>query len=90
MKIVKETDKYILIRYHEDRSDTSKETKFLCIGGPCAGLWRAALQIQNQGYVAYNAAYRLGIGYRGKKTPHSQVWIHDSYLTTASQNQAPF
>lgn len=84
-KIVKETDKYVLIRYHEDRSDTSKEKKFLCLGGRFDGEWRARIQLEYENYVAFNAGERLGRGFRRRKSPFSQVWIHASKLISQEE-----
>jgi len=78
MRIIKETDKYVIVRWHEDYDslNDSKEQKLLCIGGPFDGQMKAGCQIE-EAYCQYNRGE-----YRRKGTPHKAVYIHAAALVS--------
>lgn len=77
MRITKETDDYVRVRWHEDSGD-SREQKLLCIGGPFDGKKMAGCQIPDSeanNYCQYNRGE-----YRRKGTPHKAVYIYQPII----------
>jgi hypothetical protein len=69
MKITLETDKYVYYEYEPGYKET-KEKKFLCIGGPHAGLLKARVQLEGQ-YYAFNNSGNCKI---------SMIYVHKDLL----------
>jgi hypothetical protein len=84
MKIIKETETYIVIDWSEDGTSKSKENKYLCIGGPLDGQMKSDSQVHQKefsnatiagSYVGYNCADNI----RWHKTRYpKKVWVHKS------------
>lgn len=51
--------------------------RFLCIGGPVAGLWRSSMELSDEGLTA---EYRDYNNASGRHQGHSMVYIHKELL----------
>jgi hypothetical protein len=92
MKIIKETNDYVLVNYHWPEpikqyvNTASKQKKFLCIGGEFDGQLKASCQLGHppDAYVAFNCAdnpwVRTASGLR-KKSRHTQIWVAKKLLS---------
>jgi hypothetical protein len=78
MNITQETPGYVRIDWHSD-GRSSKENKYLCIGGPFDGQKKSYSQIVDttSSYTGYNCAENPRF-----VSPHSpkKVWVHTTIL----------
>jgi hypothetical protein len=82
LRIVNETAKYVVYE-HEDgyyAGKTTKEKKFLCIGGPFAEEFKSRSQINGEYHGFNKSAHSAGSWRDRKAIAHTMVWIHKDLL----------
>jgi hypothetical protein len=74
--IIKETDKYVLTESGQNYSGISKYKKFLCIGGPFDGQFKASVQLNEESYFRFANSNYSRHGFRDFRN----VFIHINSL----------